>query len=498
MALHLRFVGKPLASALAVLSLAAPLAAQPATPAPPAKPALTGTAETALDPTPPVAPSKPPPIFVDEQLLKPIPPAPKTLTNWRDAVRLVDTSAPDLRVAEQEAARAAGLSRQALGGILPTLRGSASVLEQSQHQERENADGSSTSADIEQSTTSANLTLSLPILRPRGWYAYGTARQAVEVAKLSATDRRRTLLTNVAASIVAVFTSERVSEINRVGLKTSLERLELTQRRARLGVATRLDVVRAEQDVALATNTTIQGDESLRRAREALGLALGEDVPYSVTPTISLNEIESSVRSLCAVGKPEDRADVQAAQRQLEVNRRQVKEVQLGFLPTADVSASLDASVNGSNIPNLPANVQLPPQFALNASNYSWSIRAVLTVPIFEGFRYGELAVTRANVEQQTARVEIVARQARLEVTQANRAVEVAESARKVSESTRDLAKETARLAQVAYEAGTSTSFELIDAARRQRESELDLVVREFELVRAKIAALLAAAVCDG
>jgi len=36
-----------------------------------------------------------------------------------------------------------------------------------------------------------------------------------------------------------------------------------------------------------------------------------------------------------------------------------------------------------------------------------------------------------------------------------------------------------------------------VDASRRQRETELDLVVKEFDVLKAKIAALLAAAVCD-
>lgn len=51
---------------------------------------------------------------------------------------------------------------------------------------------------------------------------------------------------------------------------------------------------------------------------------------------------------------------------------------------------------------------------------------------------------------------------------------------------------------QVAFEEGGNvTSFNLVDAARRVREAELQLTVRELELVRAaKIAALLADSNC--
>lgn len=461
--------------------------------------------------TPPTPPT-PPTITVDDPLLAPIPAAPKILTTWQEAIQLIDSRSTDLRIAEEEVARAAGASRVALGRILPTVNASASLQhapDQTNQPKGTTLFGVAAPFDFSQrgvsDSTSGSVTLSVPILRPREWYAYGTARESLEMAKLSVVDRRRLLITNVASAIVSVFTAERVSEINRIGLKTSLERLELTRRRARLGTATRLDVVRAEQDVTLATNTIIQSNEALRKAREALGLAMGADEPYGVSPNISLNAIENSVRTMCKVGKPEDRADIRAAQQQLEINKRQLTETRLGFLPTANVELTGSTGTNHRSTNYVfppeadPALVaKFPPQEQPTNRNYAWSIRAVISIPIFDGgVRYGETAVNRAVKEQQEVRVEAATRQARLEITQANRAVEVAEQARANSESGRDLAKETARLTQVAYEAGTATSFELVDASRRQRETELDLVVKEFDVLKAKIAALLAAAVCE-
>lgn len=495
MVFHFRTAPLQLVSALSLLTFATSIFAQPA----PAS--STPVGEPA--PVPPAAaPPTPTTIVVDDPLLAPIAAAPKTLTSWQEAIHLVDTRSTDMRIAEEDVVRAEAQSRQALGRILPTLNASATASRQSSQIEQpanSTLFGQQIPQAFTQTNTSTNTslgaTLSVPILQPRGWYAYGTAKQSVDLAKLSTTDRRRLLITNVASAIVSVFTAERVAEINRVGLKTALERLELTRRRARLGTATRLDVVRAEQDVTLASNTIIQGNESLRRARESLGLALGEDVPYGVAPNISLNAIENSVRSICRVGKPEERADVRAAQQQLEINRRQVKETRLGFLPTASVDATLSTGTSQQSVeyslPNLPLQEQPTNR------NYVWSIRAVISIPLFEGSRYGELALNRANADQQQVRIEALTRQARLEITQANRAIEVADQSRMASESSRNLAKETSRLTQIAYEAGTATSFELVDASRRQRETELDLVVKEFELLRAKIAALLAAAVCE-
>ena len=88
-------------------------------------------------------------------------------------------------------------------------------------------------------------------------------------------------------------------------------------------------------------------------------------------------------------------------------------------------------------------------------------------------------------------------RQARVEVQQASRAVEVAKQNLGVSTKSRQLAAESARLARIAFVAGHGTSFDLIDADRRLREAELDLAVKEFELIRAQIAALLAVSACE-
>ena len=59
------------------------------------------------------------------------------------------------------------------------------------------------------------------------------------------------------------------------------------------------------------------------------------------------------------------------------------------------------------------------------------------------------------------------------------------------------MVKSSARLSRVAFESGTGTSFDLVDSGRRQREAELDLAVKEFDVVKAKIAALLATATCE-
>ena len=91
----------------------------------------------------------------------------------------------------------------------------------------------------------------------------------------------------------------------------------------------------------------------------------------------------------------------------------------------------------------------------------------------------------------------VAARPRPIEVVQATRAVDVAKANLGVSEKSREIARQSARLSRIAFAAGQGSSFDLVDSARRLREAEIDTAIKEFELVRARIAALLALASCD-
>lgn len=472
------------ASAFASLALTSATAlAQPAPPkAPPA--------------AQPPSPTQAPAITVDDPLLAPVPPAAKVLGSWKEALSIITSRSADLAIATQEIHRSEGLARQALAAALPSLNATGTLTHQLLFQGTTTGVSTATGMACQlgqpqcvstgngpvNPTATAAITASVPILQPQRWYAIGTANKAVESTKLSVDDKHRTVLAGVANAIVAVFTAERVAELNRVGLRSSLERLDLTRRKQRLGDGTQLDVLRAEQDAATTRGTLVTGDESLRQSREALGLALGFPEPYGVPPSISLNEIEAAVASVCSSGTIDQRADIKQSKNDLEVAKRGITDAWLAFSPFITLSSTLSASN------------QISPT---SGGHATWAIQGLLTIPLWDGgARYGGLKIAQVNAEQAKIKLDLAMRTASFEVAQALRGVAVAEQSRKVSEQSRDLAREASRLAQRAYEVGTGTSFDLVDTAQKQRAAELDLAVKEFQLVKARIAALLAASTC--
>lgn len=452
-------------------------------PALPALSALLLMSSLAAAQPPPPKPAPPPPagaaptIAVNDPLLTPVPPPPHVLASWREALNIISARSADLAVATQEVQRAEGLQRQALAAALPSLNATGTLTQQLLFSPAPPFD-----KFLNRTAVQGQLTASLPILAPRAWYNIKTVEMSANSTKMSMEDKRRTVLGGVANAIVGVYTAERVAEINRVGLRSSLERLDLTRRKFRLGDGTQLDVLRAEQDAATARSTLVAGDESLRQSREALGLSLGSKEAYGVSPSIALNEIEQAVQNVCAPAPLDQRPDIQQAKNDLEIAKRGITDAWLAFSPTATLSSTLSVANQISNITN---------------NNTTWFIQALINIPLWEGgARYGGLKIARAQAEEAKIKLEVAMRGATYDVAQALRSVSVAEQSRQVSEQSRDLAREAARLAQRSYEVGTGTSFDLIDTGQKQRAAELDLAVKEFQVIKARITALLAASNC--
>jgi outer membrane protein TolC len=244
-----------------------------------------------------------------------------------------------------------------------------------------------------------------------------------------------------------------------------------------------VDVLRVEQEVSDSRAQVVASQESLIRAREALGDALGSAEPWGVTPQIQLDNLANDARSSCIVETTVDRRpDVVAANAAVGIAERNVKSVDYTFVPTIDANSVL---------------TYWQPRSPINNEHVTWTIGAVLNWNIYDGgLRSGNRGARRADVELSRQRVNDVRRRAQIEATQALRGVEVANANLLVSTRSREIASETARLTQVAYLNGTGTSFDLVDSARRLRAAELDLAIKEFEVLRAKIAALLALATC--
>jgi outer membrane protein TolC len=187
------------------------------------------------------------------------------------------------------------------------------------------------------------------------------------------------------------------------------------------------------------------------------------------------------MESCHAVKDLDKRPDIAQAQVQLEVAKRNLRNVWYTFLPTVGLSSTLSATS--------PVSSGYP--------NPLWNVQASLDVPIWDGgIRYGNLRNARAAEDIAAQQLESLRRQAIIQVEQAQRQLTVAEASDRVAAEQRDLAQQNDTMTQTAYTAGQGTSLELVTASEAHRQAEINLALQDFNVVKARLLALLALATC--
>lgn len=444
-------------------------------------------------------PTAVPPPFqpeVSDPMLAPVPPAPVQVGSWDEALALLRQRSTDLRTALARVEAAAGQRRAALGGLLPTVGGTVSVqynvLSSTTPILGGGIGGGGTGGGVTGGTTgdfkttsplgTAVLTAAVPLFDLRALRNLRAADATREAAGLSLDETRRQLTGALSRALARVASSERLAEVNRVNLRAALERLALAQRRLELGAGTQLDVIRLRQDAESARSAVVSGDESLRQARDALGLVLGMDGPVGLTRDVSLEELlQHGQRECRRLENVEARPDVAAARAQLEAAERSVSAARAQYWPTLEAQSTALALTVDPGFARVPV----------------WNIGAVLTLPFYTGERAG--LVQQARAQAETVRQDVVSRQraVSVEVAQTRREVDVAQAEQEIAARARELAAENDRLTRRAFEVGTGTSQDLVVSAAALRQAELNLVVSQFQLFQARIEAFLAEAACD-
>ncbi|HTQ03698.1 MAG TPA: TolC family protein [Polyangiaceae bacterium] len=468
---------------LATLALSPHVSAQTPSPAP-------------APSTPGAAPGEPALPNVEDPMLAPPPPPVHVVTSWREALSLLRARSTQLRsqLAQVDVARAR--SREALANALPqlgTALGSTFVREELLTHDVTGPvlEPGNPPVPVTATTTlpspnpalGAGLLLRIPAFYPKVWYDKSTADDNITTQKLTTKEVEREVIASVADTIVTTVTAEHLAESTRVQLKSALSTLDLTRRRSSLGASSALDVLRAEGDVQTARAQVVAADETMLEAREALGLALGSPEGWGVTEDIHLDALTADARASChAETDVRQRSDVRAAAAALHVAERGPGSVDWAFWPTLDAVSQLTYA-NGT---------------LSNGEHVSWTIGLSLNWTLYDGgLRYGQKDEAKALARVAQESLTDTQRRAELQVTQALRAVTVAETNLTVSAKARDIAVETARLARVAFVNGSGTSFDLVQTAGTARQAELDLIVKQFQVLRARVAALLALSDCD-
>jgi multidrug efflux system outer membrane protein len=416
---------------------------------------------------------------VSDAMLAPPADASQKIDSWAQAVTIVRTRSPDYLSNLATIRRAEAQTRMSLATLLPAVTATGTYAHNTN--QLQIPFGGMTIITPPPDNFIATATAAWTPLNARAIYDYESTKRNVEATALSFDDRRRQIALGLVSTMLATLSASRVAELNRVGLRSALERLELTQARFQFGQGTPLDVDRASADVAAARRLIIDGDEVLKRAREALGSAIGSREPMAVTASLDLDAFEQAVVRTCALNEDiENRPDVRAARERVLLSRRSVTSALLAPLPTLGVVAQ--------------ATYMTTPILAPNAT---FALEAVLTIPFYDGgYRYGQLHDARAVEDQAVQALEQARLDAIVSSARARRNVDVSRADRDVSKTERDLAQRIDLRTRDAYARGRGTSLDLVTSAQALRLAEINLAILDFQLAAAQAAAVLENARC--
>ncbi len=376
---------------------------------------------------------------------------------------------PGAAVAQAEVRRAEALVEQARAASLPTLAGNAVYT----RLDGDRVLSGRVIAGADQ--LSANLTLTVPLVVPQRWAQWSHARDNVDTARAGAVESRWQVAAATARAWLAVLAQRRNLDSLTRARDTALAHRDFARARLAGGLGSRIDEVRAAQELSVTEAQLQASGVGAERAREALGVLLGLEGPVDVDEGAVLPEgptVEGALSDAAAL-----RPDVRTARARVEATGHLVRDSWTDYLP----------SLVGVAQPFY----QNPP--TLTQPLTGWQAQLVLSLPLFDGgLRYGARRERSALADEARLQLDGALRQARADVRSAAVGIRQADRALDAAREAARLADEALSLAQTAYREGASTNLEVIDAERRARDAATAVVVAEDAARQGRLDLLIA------
>ena len=325
-----------------------------------------------------------------------------------------------------------------------------------------------------QNQINAALNLNVPIVVPQHWVQWGQAKDNIEVARWNAAEARRQVAISTARAYLTLVSQHRIIEVQERAAQNARDHLIFSRSRYAGGVGTRLDEVRAAQEVSTDQAQVQNAYTTLARAREALGVLIAADHPVDIADEAPLAPTPALSDALAEVS---GRTDVRAIDRRAKAADRVYHDRWADYMPY------LTAAIQGF--------YQNPPTTTLPL----WGYQALftLTIPFYDGgFRYGTAQEHAAQAKEGHANLEALLRQATSEVRVTFEALYRSDDALLQARDAARFAVDALKLATLAYRAGATTNIEVIDAERAARDAETAATVAEDAARQARLDLLIA------
>ena len=307
-----------------------------------------------------------------------------------------------------------------------------------------------TTADVKQTIFSFKLGNALAAAKIAG----SAAEKDIERA------RRATALEAVRAYNQLLFAIEQLRVIQG-NVDSRQSHLEYARNRRASGVATELEVLRAEVDVENQRAEAMRAENDVAAARAQLNTVMLRPTATPIEPTDRLEVVAFSTTIEDAVVQAlANRPELAGMKLQEEIQDKLVKVAEADTKPTFDLNGSYGFAVRK------PENL-----FRYNYAR--WSTAVTVKWPIFDGWRTsGAVAQARAQKNTVTHQISALESQIRLEVQTAYDALALANRVMQAAELNVTQARRVFEMTEANYRLGAATPLDVIDAQQALRQAE--------------------------
>jgi outer membrane protein TolC len=392
--------------------------------------------------------------------------APQRLT-FEEAVRRALDNNPTVAEASQAILRAEALLQQANVVRRPAIGATATTTV------IDSARGFDEFVTQPQTQTLLGAAVSYQVLAAAGWAQRAQAEDQIRVARLGVSETRRQVALSTAQAYLGVIAQQRQVEVSERARETAAAQVEYARALLEGGAGSKLNHLRAAQELATDEVLLEAARLGLRRAQEALGVLVAVDGPVDAAAEPALQVVTPPADQ----GWLSARSDVQLFTAQIDAATRVYDDSWRDWVPNATASFEPQALT--------PAGLFAPSR--------SWRALLFVDVPIFDGGSR-KVAKRQREIAVQTARIQLsdVQLRARAEVRVAQAAIDSAERGLQQARLAAQHAIDVLRITDLVFRAGATTNIELIDAQRRARNAEIAAAQAE-DLLRQGRLELLAA-----
>jgi outer membrane protein len=397
--------------------------------------------------------------------------APLTL---EQALASVERVSLNVLLSRESSAQALELANQQRAGNLPSV--AASV-------QQRRSQGVSIATVVVASGRPANrfdalLTGSYALYDPDVRATFDAVRMGVQVAQASYAAAVQAVLADVASTYFATLRNRRRLEVLDANIARARALHDLARNQLNAGVATQIDVTRAEAQVALAEQARLQQVTTLVASdlvlKRLLDLEPGRDLQ------LENFEVRRASPALYSFSEEktafEKRAEYLAAQKTLEQTKLYVRAASFERLPSLALTGNVGLAA---------------PKFDDSDKQEQWAFGIGVSMPIFDGLRTTanrRLALSRQRAQE--ARLHHLELQISSELRLAVQDASSRNAQVVVAEKSLNLAQEELRLARQRYQQGVADNREVVEAQNRLAEASDNLVdaVYRYNLSRVELA----------